>query len=72
MMQLRSGTYRGEPVLTPLLLALPSLLVLGSPGLKLVSNSLLTLLLSLLPVNSLHQDTLVLEDVTLDLQDHYC
>ena len=62
------GTYRCESVLTPLLLALPSLLVLGATSLKLVSNGLLTLLLGLLPVDGLHQHTLVLENVTLDLQ----
>ncbi len=61
-------TYRCKSVLAPLLLALPSLLVLGAASLKLVSNGLLTLLLGLLPVDGLHQHTLVLEHVTLDLQ----
>ena len=60
--------YRCETVLTSLLLTLPGLLVLGPAGLKLVSNGLLTLLLSLLPVDGLHQHALVLEHVTLDLQ----
>ena len=61
-------TYRCEPVLTPLLFALPGLLVLASASLELVSNGLLTLLLSLLLVDGLHQHTLVLEHITLDLQ----
>ena len=63
------GAYRCEPVLAPLLFTLTSLLVLGPAGLKLVSNGLLTHLLSLLPVDGFHQHTLVLEHITLDLQD---
>mmetsp|Transcript_35809 Transcript_35809/g.79703 ORF Transcript_35809/g.79703 Transcript_35809/m.79703 type:complete len:243 (-) Transcript_35809:27-755(-) len=58
---------RGQTLLTPCGLALPGGLVLSTTGLKLVLNGLLADLLSLLLVHSLHQHTLVLEHVTLDL-----
>jgi hypothetical protein len=57
-------------LLPPGNLALACRLVLGPPGLKLVRESLFTRLLSLGLVDTLHQDTLVLEDITLDLHVH--
>lgn len=61
-------TYRGEAFLTAGQLALPRGLVLGTASLKLVSNRLLTDLLSLQVVDRLHQHTLVLVHITLYLQ----
>ena len=60
--------YSCKASLPALQLAGTRRLVLGTPGLKLVCNGLLTDLLCLLLVDGLHQDTLVLEVVTLDLR----
>ena len=61
----RPGVPRGEPIF-----ALTGRLVLGAARLELISDGLLAGLLSLGPVNSLHENAFVLEDVTLALQVH--
>ncbi len=60
--------YHSEALLPACDLALAGLLVLGPPCLELVSDGLLTNVLSLLLVDGLHEHALVLEVVSLDLQ----
>jgi len=60
-------THSGQSLLTPRALALAGGLVLAAARLELVGDGLLADLLSLLLVDGLHQHTLVLEHVTLDL-----
>jgi len=59
-----------KPLLPPGILPLSACLALGALGLKLISNGLLSCLLSLGLVDTLHKNSLVLEHVTLDLQVH--
>ena len=64
------GRTSSEALLATGNFALTSRLVLRTTSLELISDGLLAGLLSLGPVNSLHENAFVLEDVTLALQVH--
>ena len=65
-----TSSYLGQPLLPPGNLPFTACLALGTLGLKLIRKRLLSGLLSLGLVDTLHEHPLVLETVTLDLHVH--
>ena len=63
-------THLSKTLLPPSMLPLTAGLVLGTFSLKLVRQSLLSSLLSFGLVNALHQNSLILKDITLNLHVH--
>jgi len=63
-------THLGQSLLPPGNFPFPAGLVLGTFGLKLIRQGLLSCLLSFGLVYALHQDPLVLENITLNLHVH--
>ena len=63
-------SYLGQPLLPPGNLPLTACLALGTLGLKLIRKCLLSDLLSLGLVDTLHEHPLVFEHVTLNLHVH--
>ena len=65
-----TSSYLGQPLLPPGNLPFTACLALGTLGLKLIRKRLLSGLLSLGLVDTLHEHPLVLEHVTLNLHVH--